>query len=328
MGRIRALATLDAANYRRSALHAEDQLWVEKNCYIDVCIEVIHVLGLEPCAMLPFAVAVDFVGDQWTFFKPSHDEIRDLYGVDIQELNIWRPLLDHAEEHLAAGRLISTEADAWWLPDTSGTDYRTNHVKTTIVLADLDVAARQLGYFHNAGYHKLENEDFIKTFRLDAPHDPTFLPLYAETMRIDRAVNRSTADLVQHSVELWRKHLQRVPTANPVDRFGQRFQQELSVMHTRGLPFYHAWAFASTRQVGSAFELCMRNLQWLSRNGVAGLEEAVAAFEVIASLNKTFVLKGARAVNAKRQFDGAEMFSEMASAWERGIQSVAARLGR
>ena len=50
--------------------------WVEKNCYVDVWIELLHALGLEPLAMLAFTVAVDFEGDQWTFFKPSHDDLR------------------------------------------------------------------------------------------------------------------------------------------------------------------------------------------------------------------------------------------------------------
>jgi hypothetical protein len=95
--------------------------------------------------MLPFVAAIDFEGDQWTFFKPPHGELRDLYGIDVQELNVWRPLLEHALEHLAAGKLISTEADAFWLPDTSGTDYRRQHTKSTIVLNDLDLANRTPG---------------------------------------------------------------------------------------------------------------------------------------------------------------------------------------
>lgn len=74
--------------------------------------------------MLPFTLAVDFEGDQWTFFKPSLEELRDLYGIDVQELTIWRPLIEHAVEQLSAGKFISTEADAFWLPDTAGTDYR------------------------------------------------------------------------------------------------------------------------------------------------------------------------------------------------------------
>src|ERR1700733_9920799 len=86
--RFLALPGLDASTYQRHAVHAPDRMWTEKNCYVDVWIELLHVLGLEPLAMAPFAVAVDFEGDQWTFYKPSHEELRELYGVDVQELTV------------------------------------------------------------------------------------------------------------------------------------------------------------------------------------------------------------------------------------------------
>jgi hypothetical protein len=324
--RINALPHLDAANYHRSVLHAEDSIWLEKNCYVDIWIEVIHALGLEPRAILPFTAAIDFEGDQWTFFKPPHDELRDLYGIDVQELNVWRPLIDHAVEFLGAGKLISTEADAFWLPDTSGTDYRRQHTKSTVVLADLDLEQRRLGYFHNAGYFMLEGEDFARTFRLDMPADPEFMPLFAESVRIDKIVRRPEPELVELSQGLWRKHLRRLPAVNPITSFQQRFERELTVLHERGLAFYHAWAFATTRQLGASFELGARNLRWLQANGVAGMEESIAAFETIATLSKTFILKGARAVNARKQFDGAQMFGELAAAWERGTGNLASRL--
>jgi Domain of unknown function (DUF1839) len=320
--RLRPLPHLDAANYRRSVLHAEDCTWVEKNCYVDIWIEVIHALGLEPRAIMPFTVAIDFEGDQWTFFKPPHDELRDLYGIDVQELNVWRPLLEHASEHLAAGRLISTEADAFWLPDTSGTDYRRQHTKSTIVLADLDVANQRLGYFHNAGYYALEGEDFARLFRVDAAPDPAFMPLFAESVRFDRSVQLAPGELAGRSLDLWRRHLQRIPSTNPIERFRARFESELRLLQDRGLAYYHAWAFATTRQLGAAFELAARNLRWLRDHGVTGTESASAAFETIALNSKSFILKGARAVNARRRFDGADMFTEMSRAWEQGIGAL------
>ncbi len=67
-----AVLHLDAANYQRHALHAEDRAWVEKNCYIDIWIEVLHALGLDPLPVLPFTLTIDFETDQWTFFKPPH----------------------------------------------------------------------------------------------------------------------------------------------------------------------------------------------------------------------------------------------------------------
>ena len=313
---------LDAANYQRSVLHSESCVWVEKNCYVDIWIEVIHALGLEPRAILPFVAAVDFEGDQWTFFKPPHGELRDLYGIDVQELNVWRTLLEHAQEHLAAGKLISTEADAWWLPDTSGTDYRRQHTKSTIVLNDLDLDRRTLGYFHNAGYFRLEGEDFARTFRLDQPPDPAFMPLFAELVRVDRVVKRPVAELVALSIELWRRHLRRRPADNPVRRFQQRFERDLPLLQEKGLGHYHAWAFGSTRQLGAAFELAAANLQWLTANGVAGLTAATADFTTLATTNKTFILKGARAAQNRRAFDSAALFDGMAAAWESGQRSL------
>lgn len=322
MTRLTVVSGLDPATYARHSLHGEACIWVEKNCYIDLWIEALHALRLEPLAMLPFTASLDFEGDQWTFFKPSHEELRDLYGVDVQELTVWRPLLEHAQEHLAAGKWISTEADAWWLPDTAGTDYRRQHTKTTIVMNDLDVANQRLGYFHNAGYYALEGEDFIKTFRLDAAPDPTFMPLFAEFVRVDRVVRRPAEELARMSLALWRRHLQRIPTSNPVARFRERFERDLTDMQQRGLPHYHAWAFGSIRQVGAAFELAALNLQWLQAHGHKGLDEAIAAFLDIANLNKAFILKAARAVNTKRAFEGTAMFTQMGQAWERGTTTL------
>jgi hypothetical protein len=322
MSRINALPHLDARQYSRSVLHAETCTWLEKNCYVDIWIEVVHALGLEPRAILPFTVAIDFEGDQWTFFKPPHDELRELYGIDVQELNVWRPLIEHAVEHLAAGRLISTEADAFWLPDTSGTDYRRQHTKSTIVLADIDIEQQRLGYFHNAGYFELSGEDFVQTFRVGFPHDPAFMPLFAETVRFERLVKRADADLLARSKALWNKHLARLPSTNPVTRFQQRFERDLPLLHERGLAHYHAWAFATTRQLGASFELAANNLRWMQVLGEPGLEEAIAAFDLVAGSSKSFILKGARAVNSRKLFDGSAMFGELAGAWSQGVKSL------
>jgi hypothetical protein len=323
---------LDAAAYTRSALHAESCAWLEKNCYVDVWIETIHALGCDPIAMLPFVTAIDFEGDQWTFFKPPHGELYDLYGIDVQELNCWRPLLEHAIEHLGAGKLISTEADAWWLPDTSGTDYRTQHTKSTIVINELDVDARRMGYFHNAGYFALEGEDFARTFRLDQAPDPAFMPFFAELMRIDRVVRRAPAELAAISGRLLRRHLARRPVSNPVHAFATRFAQDLPALQQRGLPYYHAWAFATVRQLGAASELAATYLTWLAGGGrvVAGddggqFAPAVRAYETISAGAKAFILKAARAVNSKKPFDPSTTFADWAAAYDTAISTLVER---
>lgn len=314
---------LDAANYPRHMLHAEERLWIEKNCYVDVIIEMLHALGLEPLAAMGFCAAVDFEGDNFTFFKPSHDELRALYGVDIQELNVWRPLIDHATHHLAEGKLISTEADSFYLPDTAGTDYRRNHVKTTIIMADVDDERQRLGYFHNAGYHALDGDDFAKLFRVGADPDPTFLPLFAELVRVDRMVRRPRGELARMARSQLALHVERRPDANPFEKFGRRFATDLPWIQERGLNLYHAWAFATIRQFGAAFELLALHLRWLHEADEGdGLSSAAEDFGALSASAKTFILKAARAVNTKKPFDATATFDEMSRAWDRGMATL------
>jgi hypothetical protein len=319
---------LDPATYRRHPLHGENCVWVEKNCYVDLWIELLHALEVEPLAMLPFTAALDFAGDQWTFFKPSHDELRALYGIDVQELNIWRPLIEHAQEHLADGKLVCTEADAFWLPDTSGTDYRRTHTKTTIVLNDINVAEGTLGYFHNAGYFRLAGEDFTKTFRLGAAPDPAFMPLFAELVRVDRKEIREPAELMAMSRGLWERHLARRPQDNPIRRFRARFERDMPEFQARGLPHYHAWAFSTTRQLGAAFELAAQNLKWLNHGGDSHLERAREAFEQIATLSKSFILKGARMANSGKPLDASAVFDQLEVAWDAGMHAAGMAFSR
>ncbi len=327
MTRIQAMPSLDAGSYQRHMLHAEERLWVEKNCYVDLCIELLHALRVEPRAALGFCAAVDFEGDHFTFFKPSHDEMRDLYGIEFQELNVWRPLIEHAARQMEMGRLIATEADAFFLPDTAGTDYRRNHVKTSIILADLDADQRRLGYFHSAGYFALEGDDFDSLFRLGAAPDPTRLPLFAEVIRVDRLLRRSNAELALLSLALLTRHVERRPISNPIVRFQQAFERDLPAIRQRGLEAYHMWAFDTLRQLGAASELLALHLQWLVESGQdEGLAPAAGQFEHLSSAAKAFVLKAARSVNTKKQFDGSTAFDEMSQAWESGMQIMTMRL--
>jgi len=317
------------AAHTRHALHGDATLWPEKNCYVDLWIELLHALGADPHAMLGPALAIDFEGDQWTFFKPSHDALRTLYGIDVQELTVWRPLLDHAVEHLGAGKLISVEADAFWLPDTAGTDYRQKHSKTTIVLAELDVAAQRLGYFHNAGVFTLEGEDFRRSFRLDDAgrplQDPAHLPLFAEVLRLDRLRHRPTGELRALAATMLRQHLAQRPAGNPVPRFAERFERDLPALRAAGLDHYHAWAFGTVRQCGAAFELTSRQLDWLADGAAdpAGLRHAAAHFERVAQGAKTLILKAARAVASPRPVSLQELFDTMAAGWDEGMAALA-----
>jgi hypothetical protein len=97
-------------------------------------------------------------------------------------------------------------------------------------------------------------------------------------------------------------------------------------MGDRGLAFYHAWAFGTVRQIGAASELASVCLDWLAAETGRALQPAAAAFRQIASLNKTLILKAARAVNGRRQLDAAALFDEMSQAWDRGMETLCRRL--
>ncbi len=160
-------------------------------------------------------------------------------------------------------------------------------------------------------------------FRLGAPPDPTFMPLFAELVRIDRIVRRPAGDLARASRDLLARHLARRPVSNPVRRFAERFAGDLVDAQGRGLEFYHQWAFATTRQLGAASELTALCLEWLDETlGQPPLAAAAPPFQQISAHCKTLILKAARAVNARRALDADALFLDMAVAWERGIAAI------
>jgi hypothetical protein len=324
---LHAFAPIDAKTYVPHALHDANRTWLESNCYIDVWVEVLHALDLDPYACLPHVLPIDFDGDQWTFFKPSHDDLFRLYGIDVHELNVWRPLIENVRAQLAAGHIVLTETDAFFLPDTAGTDYRTKHTKTTIGIQELDLDRRTLGYFHNSGYHALEGDDFASVFRLNAPEDAAYMPFFAEFVRIDRRNKKAPAALMQASLDVLRSQLARVPTVNPVVRFRERFANDLAWMQKEGLAAFHPWAFATLRQLGAAFELASLYVRWLERHGELGLEACANGFSTISATAKTLVLKTARAVSSKKPFDAAAMLHDAEEAWNGGIRLLTDRYG-
>ena len=97
----------------------------ETNCYTDILIEFVHAAGSEPLAMLGSVLPIDFEGDQWTFFKPRPEQVEALYGIDIHEMQPYRPLPEQIAEQIEAGRTLIVELDSFHLPDTAATSYRT-----------------------------------------------------------------------------------------------------------------------------------------------------------------------------------------------------------
>jgi Domain of unknown function (DUF1839) len=319
---------LDPAAYARHALHRTDLAWPESNCYVDLWIELLHTWGAEPLAALPFTLAVDLEGDQWTFFKFPLADLYTLYGVEVFELNVWDRLVAHLEEQLALGRPSLVEVDAFHLPDTVGTSYHVEHVKTSIGIQALDAGERRLGYFHNAGYYELEGRDFASVFRLeDHQTHPEDLPPYVEVAKFRARPRLANHELLVASLDLLAAHVARLPRDNPFRRYASRFPADLERLAGQPLAQFHRYAFATLRQCGAAFELAAAYLRWIHANGEHGLDQIAGACDVIATTAKTLQFKTARFVNTRRPFDAAPLIDTMAAAWDETVTGLTERYG-
>jgi len=323
------LWNIEPGAYARHPLHATDRAWLEANCSVDLWVELLHTAGAEPLAALPFALAVDVEGDQWTFFKFPLADLEALYDVSVFELNVWRPLVLHVAEQLALGRPSIVEVDAFYLPDTGGTSYRAGHVKTSIGIQGLDREGRRLGYFHNAGYYELTGEDFAGVFRLEGHlTGPEYLPPYVEVAKLGTRQVPTGRALVDASLALLRAHLARRPASNPFRRYAPRFERDLDWLSTEPLSCFHSYAFATLRQFGAAFELAGAYLRWLQAGGECGLERAEESCELIATTAKALQFKTARAVSTRRPLDAAPLLEKMAGAWDETMTTLTDRYWR
>lgn len=310
-----ALTGADPASYEPHALHRGERTYVETNCYTDIVIELLHARGLEPLAATGFTVRADFEGDQWTFFKPPPGDLELLFGVDIHEMQPYRPLPDQIAEQLAAGRTVIVELDAWHLPDTQATSYRAEHVKTSCAVEAIDRDGRRLRYFHNAGLYELDGDDYDGVFRLGRPYSDDVLPPYAELVRFDAGAPLEGEALRAAARELLRAHLARRPASNPFERFAAQLADALPELLAGDAADYHAYAFATVRMVGSAFEVCASHVDWLL--GDAGAE-AAAQLRRIVDGSKVLSFRLAR----RRSFDPAPILAELTDAWERGMAAL------
>jgi Domain of unknown function (DUF1839) len=319
------LIPLDPANYRRHSIHSDQRVWPETNCYSDVVIELLHGLGREPIAGLAFTLAIDFEGDQWTFFKFPHADLLSLYGFDIQELAVWRPLADHISDLIAAGRPVLVELDSYFLPDTAGTAYRRAHVKSTVAVNEIDVAGRRLGYFHNQGYYVLEGADFSDVFQVDGLVHERMLPPYFEYVKIRQGYTPPTGQsLLEKSLSTLAGHLQRVPVDNPFMRFQVGFRKDLEWLMNSNLETFHSYSFATLRQYGACYELSETYLRWLDLQGIDGLAAAADAFQLIAQGAKAFQFNLARSMARKRPLDLSPL-DAMAEQWDTGMSLLRRR---
>jgi hypothetical protein len=307
-----SLLGLDPARYESHPLHSSDRTYVETNCYTDILIELLHARGAEPLAAMGATVRMDFEGDQWTFFKPPPEDLELLFGVDIHEMQPYRPLPEQIAEQISAGRTLIVELDSWYLPDTAATSYRTEHVKSSVVAEAIDLDAQRLRYFHATGLYELAGEDYQAVFRLGRPFSADVLPPYTELVRFDAGPSLPETELRAAARLLLRRHLDRRPRSNPFVRFGAQLGHDLPRLLEGDAADYHAYAFATVRMIGSAFEVASSHVDWLL--GEAGTPIS-GALEQVVEGTKALSFRLAR----RRIFDPQPTIAALAAAWDEAL---------
>jgi Domain of unknown function (DUF1839) len=312
---LRSLTGADPAGYQPHPLHADGPAYPETNCYTDVIIELLHARGLEPLAMFGHLVRMDFEGDQWTFFKPPTEDLERLFAVDIHEMQPYRPLPEAIAEQLARDRTIIVELDSFHLPDTASTSYRSEHVKSSVAADAIDPAGERMHYFHNTGLWELAGEDYRNALRMEAL-EPTVLPPYTELARFDAGEPLSGEALRAAAREILARHLERRPTDNPFERFGVQLERELPALLEGDLALFHAYAFATVRMAGAAFELAGAHARWLLGEPA---EPAAVAMDEIVNGCKTLSFRLAR----RAPFEVAPRIEKLARSWEAALAGLA-----
>ncbi len=314
---------LDPASHRPHALHDQERMWPETNCYADLWIEVVAALGLPPEAMFGFTLTQDFEGDQMTFFKVPLEDLESLYGIRCTELAIFDRLEGHVAEQIRRGRLCLVEMDSFYMPDTHATGYRKEHGKTTVGINRLDVENRVMDYFHNAGFFRVEGEDFDGLFQLHLEEtDPPFLP-YTEFARLPN-VKPSEEAIRREARRLLARHFSRRPAANPIRAFAAEFPRQVEAVAERPFGFFHKYAFNTLRQLGANFELASSHLNWLDASSFG---DAAAQAARISEVAKSVQFQLARAVTRKKFDPLASALDPAAEAWDELMGALSSRIG-
>jgi hypothetical protein len=298
------------------SLHAPERAWPESNCYLDVWIEVLRHWGHDPRAMLAPVFGMDWEGDQFTFVKTAHADVEVLYGIEVQELNVWQPLEQHAEEQLALGRIVLVEVNSHWLPDTSGTTYRAGHGKTTIGIHEIDRAARRLVYSHGPGTFVLDGDDYDGVLlRRPEQQIASFMPPFCEIAKPVRPALSGTA-LAAAARALLREQIRRRPAVNPLATYRAAFPSHLEKLFASPIEYFHLYAFATLRQVGADFALGADFLRWLASEGQGSYGAAITACEAMSEQARLLQLRLARASVSRRAPDAAPYLDAMVQGWD------------
>jgi len=295
--------------------------WPETNCYLDLWIELLLAWGLDPAPALGFAASTGFEGDQFTFGRPSHDDLARLHGVSVHELTVYRPLLDHIAAQQAQGATVLVEVDAYHLPDTRGTTYGAQHAKTTMAVLHHDPAAGRIDYIHNRGRGSLAGADLPGALGGEGVLP---LPPYVELARRSGPALHGCA-LAGAARDALAARLRQRPAGNPIAAFRASLVRDGARLAAGGTVGFHPYAFATYRMLGVTFQTLGQMAGWLRDGGDAGLDGVIEACRAGSSAAKAEQFRAARAIARGRAPDPGEPLDRAEAAWDAALQGLDAR---
>ena len=283
--------------------------WPETTCYLDLWIELLQGWGHDPAALLGYAASVQWEGDQFTFGRPAYDDLAQFYGLAIRELTVYRPMADHIRTQLDRDATVIVEADAFHLPDTAGSTYRTRHEKTTMAVLAYDGV--HLSYIHNRSRGRLTGADLGATLAGWA------LPPFTEIARREALPlhGPALAEAVRQTLGV---RLRRRSPDNPVAAFRAALRQDGPALTA---DTFHAYAFNTFRMLGTAFQSLGQLTAWLGD----GLDGAVAAAAAGSAAAKAEQFRAARATARGRAPEPGEPLKLAEAAWDEVFHGLHAR---
>jgi hypothetical protein len=308
----------------RPTLLDDDREWPRSNAQVDLWISLLSALGHDPVPALSAVLCADFEGDQWTHTRVGASDLWACYGIDVQDLNVWRPLLAHLVEQLHRGNIVLVDVDAFHLPDTVGVRYQREHVKTLIAVTAYDRNAHRLHYLHGANSATLEGDDLDGL--LTAGIGSAQLPPFAQIIKLERMMQRTEAERTTLATALVRLHGTRIPARNPIRAFSDKLREHGAWLAGGDTEQYRKWSYATVQQCGSAFELAADVTGWLAMSGEP-VGDAVPHLQQIAQDAKILHHKLIRVPQSGQMTNVSELTDRMAAAWDAAMAILKPRYG-
>jgi len=175
------------------------------------------------------------------------------------------------------------------------------------------VEAERLHYFHGTALYQLSGADYQGAFRLGRPFSEDVLPPYTELVRFDAGPRLHGGELREAALALLRRHLAHRPASNPFVRFAAQLERDLPRLLEGDASDYHAYAFATARMAGSAFEVAASEAEWLLGDGADAAAQALLR-----------IVEGCKALSFKlarrRPFQPESALSALALAWDEAME--------